>query len=1017
MTEKPSVSNLQAGAGFPLDDSLVNLDALNEAYIRLDRELRFTFVNRVAQPLLRMPAADLIGKTPWEARPESAITPLEENLRLAKAENRVVSFENHYAPWDRWYAITAMPDSNGGLIVHFSDITERKAAEKALKKVEERHSHLFEMLADAIVLVEADSGRFLDVNSAAVQMYGYSREEFLSMRHVDVSAEPEASYNSAKAQETVVPLRWHRKKSGAAFPVAIRLAHFFWDGRDVHLATIRDITQRKQMEDALRKSEEKFSKAFTANPACIGISDLAAGGRLIDVNEAWEQATGYSRAEAIGRSAVDLGLLVDPGDYAKLSRIIQANGKVRHFEGHFRRKNGEEAFGLTSSELIEIDGRPCAISATIDITERKAAEKALQAAEKKYREIFAGALEGIYRTTPQGQSQDANVALATMLGYNSPSELVSILTDTTHQLWFDPNERSHFVNVLETDGVIRDYECRFKRKDGTPSWVSLNCLKLRGPDEQTYYQGFVIDINERKRMENALRTSEEKFYRAFHSSPAALTIVDLATGSYVDVNGTFEQISGYGREEVIGRRWEELELWTESSNRDQALKQLLKVGNLRNWEFGFRKKNGETGTGLLSAELIEIGGKPCAITATIDVTERLQLERQLLQAQKLESVGRLAGGVAHDFSNLLTVINGYADFLVTCLDRQDRLWSSADEIRKAGERAASLTKQLLALSRKQVIEPKVLDLNATIREAERILERIIGEDIRLATRLDPSLGQVMADPEQIHQVMMNVVVNARDAMPDGGKVDISTENVEVSDIEAARHPDARPGRYVTVTVTDTGSGMDENTRQHIFEPFFTTKAADRGTGLGLFTVYGIVRQSGGWISVASDIGVGTTFRLYFPRIDGSSLEEGQEATRSTVAHGGETILVVEDQDAVRRLTRTTLEMYGYHVLESANGDEATALGQKYPGEIHLLLTDVVLPGINGKQLSERLKVARPNLKVLFMSGYTADVIGHRGVLDPGVAYIPKPFMTVAPEKGAKMAGRRAPALRLPYGQL
>jgi len=351
----------------------------------------------------------------------------------------------------------------------------------------------------------------------------------------------------------------------------------------------------------------------------------------------------------------------------------------------------------------------------------------------------------------------------------------------------------------------------------------------------------------------------------------------------------------------------------------------------------------------------------------------------------------LAGGVAHDFNNLLTVINGYSDFLITGLDRTDPLWSSADEIRKAGERAASLTKQLLAFSRKQVIEPKTLDVNTILRDSEQMLQRLIGEEITLTTRLDPFLGQVMADPEQVHQVIMNLVVNARDAMPHGGRLDLSTQNGEVTDEDASSQPDAKAGRYVIMTVTDSGTGMDENTRQRIFEPFFTTKERDKGTGLGLSTVYGIVRQSGGCIEVLSEPGAGTSFKIYLPRIDGPLVVDRRAATSMMGPHGGETILVVEDQDTVRRITTAILKVYGYQILEAASGDEAARLVEMYPGEIHLLLTDVVLPGINGKALSDRLRALRPKLKLLFTSGYTSEIIAARGVLDYGEAYIAKPF--------------------------
>ncbi len=398
--------------------------------------------------------------------------------------------------------------------------------------------------------------------------------------------------------------------------------------------------------------------------------------------------------------------------------------------------------------------------------------------------------------------------------------------------------------------------------------------------------------------------------------------------------------------------------------------------------------------------LFPIQGGDCImlLDSTQDVAHRARIEQslrqaeeRLRQAERMEALGRLAGGVAHDFNNLLTVINGYSIMLADRLRQEDPLWFYADEIRKMGDRAASLTKQLLSFSRTQIIKPRTLDLNAIITEAERMLRRLIGDDITLFTNLDPSLGQIMADPEQLHQVIMNLVVNAGDAMPDGGNLFIRTANIEVSDDTSVIQPEAKPGSYVMMTVTDTGGGMDKEIRQHIFEPFFTTKERDKGTGLGLSTVYGIVRQSGGWIEVASELAVGTSFKIYFPRIEGTSVEERAEIARTTGLQGDETVLVVEDQEAVLRYVKAILEEYGYHALEASNGDAAGTVAKAFPGEIHLLLTDVVLPGMNGRVLAEHLKANRPNLKVLFMSGYPSDVVTHRGVLDSGVAYIPKPF--------------------------
>jgi len=533
-----------------------------------------------------------------------------------------------------------------------------------------------------------------------------------------------------------------------------------------------------------------------------------------------------------------------------------------------------------------------------------------------------------------------------------------------------------------------------RKKDGTvfPVEATSTYFDLKGRGVSVFA---IRDITNRRLMEEALNKSEEKFSKAFQSNPAAITICDLASNSVLEVNETFEEITGYRRDDVVGCGWSEAELWENPADREKALAQLLVEGTLRNCEFSFCKKSGDVGKGLLSAELIEIGGELCTLTTVVDITERFRLESQLRQSQKLESVGRLAGGVAHDFNNLLTIINGYSDFILNASRPGDPVYSYAHEIKKAGEHVAGLTKQLLAFSRKQVIEPRPLDINTIVTDAKRMLHRLIGEDIELTTTLDPLLPQVMADPDQIRQVILNLVFNARDAMPDGGRLHIATASVDLDARVVASHPDAVPGNYVVMTITDSGIGMDEKTLQRAFEPFFTTKETGRGTGLGLSTVYGIVRQNGGWIDIRSELGRGTSLSIYLPRLDACPVAERTVSDKPQTAQAGETVLVVEDDGDVRRLTKALLDASGYHVLLAANSSEAFTFEKEYSAEIHLLLTDVILPGMNGKTLADQLRALRPNLKVLFTSGYPADVISRRGVLEPGVAYLPKPF-TLSP---------------------
>jgi signal transduction histidine kinase/ActR/RegA family two-component response regulator len=374
-----------------------------------------------------------------------------------------------------------------------------------------------------------------------------------------------------------------------------------------------------------------------------------------------------------------------------------------------------------------------------------------------------------------------------------------------------------------------------------------------------------------------------------------------------------------------------------------------------------------------------------------EVAERKLAEEQLRQAQKMEAVGKLAGGVAHDFNNLLTVINGQTELSLRRISQNDPMYHKLEAIKGAGEQAASLTRQLLAFSRKQVLQPKVLDLNKVIFETNKILQRLIGEDIDLLIGLGPDLGKIKADPSQIEQVLMNLAVNARDAMPQGGKLTIETNNVLIDEEYVSHHFSVHPGRYVVLAVSDTGCGMDEATQSHIFDPFFTTKEVGRGTGLGLSTVYGIVKQSGGNIWVYSEVGRGTTFKIYLPCVESNPVEQKINVEDTNLHIGTETVLLVEDEERVRDMTKEILQESGYQVLEAKHGQEALLVADQHPGPIHLMLSDVVMPQMSGRELAERLTPLRKDMKVLYMSGYTDDAIVHHGVLDEGMSFIEKPF--------------------------
>ncbi|MBI5605826.1 MAG: PAS domain S-box protein, partial [Deltaproteobacteria bacterium] len=536
--------------------------------------------------------------------------------------------------------------------------------------------------------------------------------------------------------------------------------------------------------------------------------------------------------------------------------------------------------------------------------------------------------------------------------------------------------------------VVKDIP--LKRKDGRVLYADV-ASSLVFLNERPYLLGIFRDITDRKKMEEARRWSEEKFSKAFRASPNWISISLLEDGRYIEVNDAFSKITGYTREEAIGRTSVELGIWVDPEERRTMVRMLMESGSVSDLEVGFRTKAGEILTVQRSAEKIILGEEVCLISVNHDITRHRHLEEQLRQSQKMEAIGRLAGGIAHDFNNILTAILGYSDLLLLNLKPREPMYNEIEEIRKAGQRAAALTQQLLAFSRKQILKQVPLNLNTLVNNLKNMLLRIIGEDIELVTVLAPDLGQIKSDWGQVEQVIMNLAVNARDAMTHGGKLVIETANIYLDQTFVHQHPGSTMGFSVMLTVRDTGCGMETDVLLHIFEPFFTTKELGRGTGLGLSTVYGIVKQSGGYILAESIPGKGSTFKIFFPRIDqAQGPADRQDSSPLSPAESG-VILVVEDDNLVRDLVRKILTMHGHLVLEAQNGEEAIRLCQDYEGRIDLLTTDVVMPGMNGPELSRRVLALRPEMKVLFMSGYSDNLFPQYGILYSGKNFIQKPF--------------------------
>ena len=489
---------------------------------------------------------------------------------------------------------------------------------------------------------------------------------------------------------------------------------------------------------------------------------------------------------------------------------------------------------------------------------------------------------------------------------------------------------------------------------------------------------------------SARKKAEDRFHKAFNANPEPISISTISEGRFIDVNESFLRATGYQREDVIGNTFLDLKYWRHPSDRSRMIGALTYEGHVRDMEIPFLTKSGEQRIALHSAEVIELGGQDCVLAIMKDITESKELEKRVRQSQKMEVVGRMSGGIAHDFDNLLGVIIGYGEILLDQLAGNARLHGHAEKIMSAANRGALLIRQLLAFSRQQVVETRVLNLNTAVEELVKMLPRLIGEHIELRTALEPGLGLVKADQGQIDQVIINLVVNARDAMPDGGKLILETRNVTLGLDYTSRNLPMVPGDYTMLVVSDTGVGMDAQTQAHIFEPFFTTKEHGKGTGLGLATVYGAVKQNGGFVWVDSELGKGTTFKIYLPRFSGDApqRQEGVLASASVV-RGSETILLVEDDETLRTLSRSILQENGYVVLEAKDGPDAINRARNHRGTIHLLLTDVIMPGMNGRILADKLTALFPGIRVVFMSGYTG--YHEYELVESHASVIAKPF--------------------------
>lgn len=846
----------------------------------------------------------------------------------------------------------------------------------------------------------------IDANDQLCRMTGYSRDE-LEGRNARMLYPTDEDYNyvgSEKYRQIAekgtgsVETRW-RRKEGVIIDVMLSSAPV--DPSDLSRGvtfTAIDITEQKISETKLRDSEKKLRLITDRMNDVVWTTDLDF--KTTYVSPSVEKMLGFTPEERIAQNPINQ---MTRESFARSTELLMRELEREKEEGvdpertvkidiEYLHKDGsvvwvENVIGALRDEKGTLAGIH---GVSRNITERKLAENALIESEKKFRLTFNFSPDSVnINRLEDGLYVDINEGFTKLTGFTREDAIGK--TSAEIGIWYDLAERQKLVKQLKETGICENLEAVFRRKDGSlgTGLMSARIIHLKNTP---YIISITRDITERKRAEEELQHQQERFYNLIHNAPFGMLMIDKS-GKFTYINPKITEIFGYDLKDVPdGKRWFEL-AYPDPEYRKEAVSawiadlKAFRSGEKRPRIFDVTCKDGSRKTIHFIPVSLEKGEN---LVACEDITERITLEEQLRQAQKMESVGRLAGGVAHDFNNMLQAITGYAELAKIKIQNGGLPDEDLSQISQAAQRAADLTKQLLAFARKQAVIPRVLDLNRTVASMLEMLNRLIGEDIELIWNPGLDLWPVKIDPAQIDQILANLLVNARDAIAGVGLVTLDTENALLDDLYCRFNPGFVPGEYALLTVSDSGSGMDKETVSHIFEPFFTTKEIGKGTGLGLAMVYGIVKQNNGFISVQSEQGRGTIFKIYLPRC--RSKAETEDLPLEQIPLGGtETVLVVEDEKMLLEFVTTILKEMGYEVLEAETPGNALKIAHEYKNTIHLLLTDVVMPEMNGREVREAVVNLYPDIKTIYMSGYTADVMALKGIIDEGTAYLQKPF--------------------------
>ncbi|MBN1657803.1 MAG: PAS domain S-box protein [Anaerolineae bacterium] len=1034
------------------------LDGMDDAVIVLDIRGRIVDLNPAAEHLTTCLAADVLGQPAAEAL--SALPALAQRCSgVVEGHGEITLGEGEAR---RIYDFRGSPlrDSRGrpiGNLIALRDITGLRRAAQAIQDSELRYRTLFDASTDAIFLETLD-GRVLDCNAAACEMLGYSKKDLLKMTVADLVPEEVAqTLPDVIATELTTGGMWgeatNKRQDGQIFPVEVNTRLITIGQEQLVIAYVRDITERKRLEQQSRERRLYLESVLACAPDAIVTLD--ARGQVKEWNRGAEELFGYARDEAVGRKLDSLVSGCNQKAFEEATAFTQQvlEGRlVRPTETVRCRRDGTPVDVILAGAPILVEGEVAGVVAIYtDIAERKRAEKAQKKLERQ-REQAREALRRRNRElvllnrviAASAASQEIEPILETVCrelaeAFELPHAAAVLLNAERSELVVVAEHRAsdrppflgqaipasamplvrelveHKLPVIIEDARSDPRLGRVCSLIPSHNPISLLLLPILIEGESVGFLGMAavgahsflpeeVDLARRvaEQVSGALARArlaetERRLSTAVDQAAEAVVVTD-AEATILYVNPAFERIVGYSRAEVIGQPLRVLdssrldlffqgEMWQAEAGRQawqERVDYLKRDGHVCNLD-------------LAVAPVRDQAGEIVSYVATMrDVTREAQLEAEFQQAQKMEALGRLAGGVAHDFNNLLTIIKGSAQLLDLKLLPGDPLRHHTRPIQETVDRAVMLTRQLVSFSRGEVIRPSVLDLNQMVSDLSSMFRRVIGEDIQLVTVLAGDLWPIEADPAKIDQVIANLVVNARDAMPRGGALTIETANVTFDQAYAEQHVEAQAGDYVRLMVSDTGMGMDDSVKARIFEPFFTTKEKGQGSGLGLATVFGIVTQSGGRIEVDSEVGRGTTFRIYLPRVlEGQPMPEALPHTLPLVPgrlmRGTETVLVVEDDPSVRDLAVRVLRSCGYQVLAAGDGLEALQIGERYDGPIHLLLSDVVLPYLRGDELVSKLLRVRREMRVLYMSGHTDGAIAQQGVQKSGLFFLPKPF--------------------------